>query len=183
MASYLGDHFNSQGNNKNLIEERVKKGKACIINSMALCKDVTMGIHAVATLLLLYKSLFLPVLLYNAQAWSNLTKSETQDLQRVQLKFLKRSMHAPSSTSNPRTFLETGILPISYEIHMKQLSFLRHIVTLESSDPVLKSYNQQLQYPEAPNWANQVAQLRVMDKTIVLIGINMRTEQTTEDDS
>ena len=119
-----------------------------------------MGIHAVATLLLLYKSLFLPVLLYNAQAWSNLTKSETQDLQRVQLKFLKRSMHAPSSTSNPRTFLETGILPISYEIHVKQLSFLQHIVTLESSDPVLKSYRQQLQYPEAPNWVNQVAQLR-----------------------
>ena len=43
---------------------------------------------------------------------------------------------------------------------MKQLSFLRHIVTLESSDPVLKSYRQQLQYPEAPNWVNQVAQLR-----------------------
>jgi hypothetical protein len=97
--------------------------------------------------------------LHNARAWSNLTKTDTQNLQRTQLKYLKRIFHAPSSTSNPLTFLETGTLPIEYEIHIRQLGFLHHIITLHKSDPVRQQYEQQLLYP-APNWANEVLQLR-----------------------
>ena len=159
VAVYLGDNFNSKGTNTDLVEARVKKGKGCIVSSMALCSDVTMGAHAVETLLLMYQSLFLPVVLYNSQAWSNLTKTDISALQRIQLKFIKRIFHAPSSTSNPITFLETGILPIKYEIHIKQLGFLHHILTLPDDDIVNHTYKQQLQYP-APNWANEVAQLR-----------------------
>lgn len=158
-AAYLGDQFNSRGTNKDLIEERVKKGKGCVISSMALCSDTTMGLHAIETLMLLYKSLFIPITLYNAQAWSNVTKAELKSLRTVQLKFLKRTFHAPSSTSNPLTFLETGTLPIEHEIHTKQLNFLHHILTLNNNDPVKLTYNQQLQY-SAPNWANEVRQLR-----------------------
>ena len=159
VAEYLGDHFNNKGTNKNLVEERTKKGKACIVSSMALCSDTTMGIHAVETLLLLYRSLFLPVVLYNAQSWSNITKTETQALQTIQLKYIKRTLHAPASTSNPLTYLETGILPLKYEIHIKQLTFLHHIITLDKNDIVHKTYNQQLRYA-APNWANEVLEIR-----------------------
>ena len=87
-APYLGDHFNNKGTNSNLVDERVKKAKSCIVSSMALCSDITMGIHALETLQLLYQSLFLQVTLYNAQAWSNLTKTDSSYLQRVQLKYL-----------------------------------------------------------------------------------------------
>ena len=127
---------------------------------MALCSDVTLGIHAVETLLMLYRCLFVQVVLFNAQAWSNLTKTDIKGLQTVQLKFLKRIFHAPSSTSNPLTFLETGILPIQYEIQLRQLSYLHHILTLEDDDPVKQSYQQQLLYPMAPNWANEVMDIR-----------------------
>ena len=160
VVPYLGDHFNDKGTNTDLVEERVKKGKSCIISSMALCSDITMGIHAVETLLLLYQSLFLPVILYNAQSWSNLTKTDLLSLQRIQLKFIKRIFYAPSSTPNSLTYLETGILPISYEIHIKQLCFLHHILTLPTQDPVNHTYNQQLLY-SAPNWANEVVSLRL----------------------
>jgi hypothetical protein len=161
VAPYLGDHFNSKGTNTDLIEERVKKGKTCIVSSMALCSDVTMGIHAIETMLLLYTGLFLQVVLNNSRAWSNLTKTELLSLQRVQLKYIKRTFHAPSSTSNPITYLETGILPIKYELLIKQLVFLHHILTLPTEDPVHHQYQQQLLY-EAPNWANEVMKLREM---------------------
>ena len=159
VTTYLGDQFNSKGTNTDLVEERVKKGKACIVNSMALCSDVTMGIHAVETLLLLYYCLFLAVFLYNAQAWSNLTKTDLMSLQRVQIKFIKRMFHAPSSSSTPLTYLETGILPIEFEINIKQLCFLHHILTLPSDDPVHHTYMQQLMY-QAPNWGNEIKHLR-----------------------
>ena len=157
---YLGDQFNTHGNNKDLIEERRKKGLSCLVNSMSLCSDVTMGLYTMQTLLLLYKTLFLPVVLYNAQSWSNVTKQEMSTLQTIQLKFIKRIFHAPTSTSNPLTFLETGSLPIEQEIHTKQLTFLYHILMLQKDDPVKITYQQQLKYEVAPNWGNEVKTAR-----------------------
>ena len=58
------------------------------------------------------------------------------------------------------TFLETGVLPIKYEIHIRQLGFLHHILTLNENDPVKHAYQQQLKYSMASNWANEVIQIR-----------------------
>ena len=160
-ATYLGDIFNTSGTNKELIEDRVKKGKACIVNAMSLCSEITMGLFIIDTLLLLYYCIFLAVVLYNAQAWSNLNATNIQDLQVVQLKYLKRMLHAPSSTSNPLTFIETGTLPVENEIHIKQLNFLHHIITLEDGDPVKTTYYEQVKYSFEPNWGNATLQLRL----------------------
>ena len=159
-AKYLGDQFNSAGTNKDLVEERVKKGQSCLINSMSLCSEVTMGMFTIQTLMLLYRSLLLQVVLSDAQAWSNLTNQNIQDLQVIQLKYLKRMMHTPPSTPTPFVFLETGTLPIEYEIHIKQFTFLHHILTLDHDDPLRITYYEQLKYPFEPNWGNEMAELR-----------------------
>ena len=95
-----------------------------------------MGTYTIDPLLLLYQSVFLQVVLNNAQAWSNLTEGNIRDLQVIQLKYLKRMLQAPSSTSNCLTFIETGTIPIENEIHARQLNFLHHILTLQDDDPV-----------------------------------------------
>ena len=160
VATYLGDQFNATGTNSDLIRERVRKANGCIVNIMTLCSEVTMGMYTIQTTLLLYQTVFLPVVLYNAQAWSNLTNQNINDLQTVQLKLLKRMLHAPTSTSNPLTFLETGCIPIRSEIEIKQLCFLHHILSLEDGDPVKVTYRQQMQYPFEPNWGNTISTLR-----------------------
>ena len=81
-------------------------------------------------------------------------------LQVVQLKYLKRILHAPSSTTNCVTFLELGILPIEFSININQLQFLHHILTLEDDDPVKTAYNQQKLFPYEKNWYNEVITLR-----------------------
>ena len=53
VAKYLGDEFNNKGTNPHLDEERVKEGKSCIVSTMSLCRGITMGIHAIETLMLL----------------------------------------------------------------------------------------------------------------------------------
>ena len=70
-------------------------------------------------------------------------------------------MHAPSSTSNPLTFLETGSLPVENEIHIKQLCFLHHIINLHDDDPVKTTYLEQLKYPYEQNWGNEIIQLKL----------------------
>ena len=136
IAKYLGDIFNSQGNNNDLIKDRVAKGMKSMICCMALASEITLGAHLLNTLLSLHKIMFVPVVIYNSGAWNNITAVQMSKLRTVQLKFLKRIVHAPQSTSNCFTFLEMGILPIDFTIHINQLTFLQHILKLDDDDPV-----------------------------------------------
>ena len=160
IAKYLGDFFNAKGDNSDLIEDRVAKGLKCMIISIALAGEITLGVYLIKTQIILYKVMFLTVVLYNSCAWNNLTKLQVSKLRTIQLKFLKRILHAPASTTNCFVYLELGIIPIEYNIHISQLTFLHHILTLDASDPVLLSYHQQKLYPFEKNWFNEVSQLR-----------------------
>ena len=159
-AKYLGDVFNSKGDNTDLIEDRVKKGLQCMISSISLASEITFGIHLIKTQISMYKVMFLQVMIFNSGAWNNITDAQLLKLSTVQHKFLKRILHAPSSTTNCFTLLELGILPIKYNIQMSQLNFLHHILTLDAEDPVYLSYNQQKLFEFEKNWYNEVMQLR-----------------------
>ena len=161
VTRYLGDMFNSKGNSNDLITDRVKKGLACMISSVALASEITLGAYLIKTLLSLYKSIFVQVTTFNSSAWDNLTKQQINKLQTVQLKFLKRILHAPASTANCFTFLELGILPIEFNINISQLNYLHHILTLDKSDPVYQAYNQQKLFEYEDNWYNNARKLRL----------------------
>ena len=98
-------------------------------------------------------------MLFNSQVWSNLSTKDFDDLQTCQLKLLKKILGGARSTSNAFTFLELGVLPISYEIHKRQICFLHHILNLEDDDPVKEMYQNMKQLPGEKNWYNNVAQL------------------------
>ena len=160
FAKYLGDIFNTKGTNIDMIKERVRKGLVCMISTIALTSEITLGIHLITTLITLYKVIFLQVVTFNSGSWNNITSIEMNKLQVVQLKFLKQILHAPTSTCNCITFLELGIIPIEFNINIKQLQFLHHILTLDENDPVRCAYNQQKLFPYEKNWYNEVILLR-----------------------
>ena len=159
-CKYLGDIFNTKGSNSELIEDRVSKGMKCMLSTMALACEITLGIHLIKTQLSLYKVMFIPVVMYNSGAWSNITIAEISKLRTIQLKFLKRILHAPSSTANCFIFLELGIIPIEFHIHINQLQFLHHVLSLPRNDPVNMSYHQQQQFKYEKNWVNEVQAIR-----------------------
>ena len=156
----VGDNFNERGSNVDLIAERVKKGKSCVVNSIAMCSEIALGCFSLHILLLLYQAVFLASVLFNSQTWTRLTKSDLKKLLTIQLKYLKRTMHAPNSTPNVSVFLELGVLPITYEIDKRKLVFLHHILTLDLNDPVRRVYYEQLNLPCELNWANELQILR-----------------------
>ena len=156
---YLGDTFNNKGNNVALVRDRVKKGEAVMVNALALTTDAVMEHYVMQTLILLYRSVFLPVLIFNSQAWDRMTLDDLEGLTTVQLKYLKRALQVPRSTPNCAVFLELGILPIEYEIHIRKLTFLHHILHLEANDPVIQIYQEQKKYVFEKNWGNEVEEL------------------------
>ena len=159
FAKYLGDIISANGGNSDLIRDRVKKGKAIIISALSLCNDMTLGYHYIGSALLLYQAIFIASVLFNSQAWTNITKSQITQLRTVQLKYLKRTLQVPNSTPNAFTFLELGVLPVEFEIHKRQLMFLHHIHTLPLDDPVQRILSQQKLLPYEKNWWNGVVQL------------------------
>ena len=109
---YLGDTFNSKGNN--------------IIEIISLCKETNFGKHQIFSMMVMYQSVFLPRLIYNCESWSNLTHKDILNLQGAQLNFLRRVMEVPKSTPTAALFLKLGILHIQYEIEKRQLVFLKN---------------------------------------------------------
>ncbi len=159
-AQYLGDIFNRRGNNWDLIQSRVNKGQSCLVSSMSLCSDITLGVHSIETLLLLYRCVFIAVVLYNAQAWSNIVDKQMKALRTIQLKFIKRIFHVPASTPNAVTYLDTGNLPIDSTINIKQLNFLHHILGLDGDDPVKCAYQGQIKFEFESNWGKEIREIR-----------------------
>jgi hypothetical protein len=158
-AVYLGDVFNYKGNNQDLVSDRVARGMMCLVTSFALISDVSMGCYCVLTLLMLYRCMFVPSVLFNSEVWTRLTTEDIRRLEVVQLKFLKRIFHVPSSTSNAATVLEVGVLPVVYEIEARKLKFLHHILNLDEDDPVKLVYFELGKYPFEGNWTNEVNNL------------------------
>ena len=152
--TYLGDIFNSLGNNDGLIADRLKRGTKAMITIASLMAETEVGIHYVSIMLLLYRALFLSTILFNSSTWSNLRKKDLDSLRKLQLKFLKRIVGVASSTCNAFVYLELGVLPIDFEIEKRQLMYLHRILQLEPTDPVWKLFWELVQMSDAgeKNW-------------------------------
>ena len=157
---YLGDIFNKKGNNTTMIESRVNKATGKIITIFAMVDDATFGAYRVPALVTMYHSVYLPSIIFNCQSWTNITKADTDALAVVQLKYLKRVLKVPQSTPNCFVYLELGILPVIYEIHKCQFTFLHHILTLPADDPVFVMYTLMKELPLEHNWANNIKELK-----------------------
>ena len=90
--------------------------------------------------------------LYNCEAWSNLSKNDIKSLQASQLSYLRCVKEVPKSAPVAAQYLELGILPVKSEIEIKQLLFLKRILDKEANDPVLLSYQEMLKFGSEAYW-------------------------------
>ena len=151
VACYLGNHFNRQGHNSDLCEERVTKAKGTIIGLCSLCKGINIENKQIESMLLLYKTVFISRLIYNCEAWSNLTPKDYLTLQASQLTYLRNVLEVSKATQIAAMYLELGILPVRYEIEMRQLLFLKRLLDKKHADPCLHTYIEMLKFENETN--------------------------------
>ena len=133
---YLGDFIKSQGDNSDLIKSRVDRSLRSITELISMCKDAYLGSKQIEIILLLYRSVYLPRLIYNCESRFKLTKGDICELQKAQRRYLRSIMEAPGSTHVAATYLEMDVLPIEYEIDIRRLRFLWTILQKNNDDPV-----------------------------------------------
>ena len=159
QIKYIGDIFQQNGTNHLLIKERLGRGTTVMLKIDAIMSETQFGKHTIDVYLLLYGALYLNSVIFNSQAWRNLTDKNYEQLQVQQLKLLRKVVDAPSFISSSFLFLELGVLPIKYEINARQISFLHHVVNLSADDPVSVLYEHMKRLPFEKNWLCEVTKL------------------------
>ena len=154
----MGDVFSDKGDNSELCKDRHDKVKGTITELFALNKGIKFGIKQIESLLLLYKTVFAKT--HNCEAWSGLTTKDLKTLKSSQLSYLRRILEVSKGVPTAALYLELGVLPISFEIELKQLLYLKRALDREYDDPVRMVYYEMLKYKEEINWANDVIGLR-----------------------
>ena len=89
-----------------------------------------------------------------------MTTKDLKTLKSSQLSYFRRILEVSKGVPTAALYLELGVLPISFEVELKQLLYLKGILDREYDDPVRIVYHEMLKYKEEINWANNVIGLR-----------------------
>ena len=125
---YLGDIISSDGKNLKNIQERVNKGKGIVRNILNMLEGIPFGKYFFEVAIILRNSLLVGSVLFNCEAWYNLTKTELNLLESVDLSFLRAIFKAPKATPIEMFYLELGILPLREIVRKRRLGFLHYIL-------------------------------------------------------
>ena len=72
----------------------------------------------------------IPALLYNAETWQDMHQKTVDELERIQLQFLRATLAVGTGCPIPLLYSETGTILMEYRILQKKLTFLHHIENL-----------------------------------------------------
>ena len=127
--------------------------EAALGTCMAVASDEVLHHIRVDTLLQLYNTCIVPIILYGTEVWTH-TRLDT--LEQLQHKCLKRLMKLPTSTPNAATLIETGILPIKVLVHRKQLNFHHKLKNAPESLAGRVLNQQENAQPEPVSWTTHI---------------------------
>ena len=153
---YLGDIIATDGRNIKNIEARVKKGIGIVKNILDMLEGIPFGKFYYEVAVILRNSLLVSSILFNSEAWYNLTQAELNLIETVDIDFLRGVLKAPRSTPKEMFFLELGILPLREIIRKRRLGFLHYILQQKNDSIVYKVFEIQSRNPTSKDWVTTV---------------------------
>ena len=92
-------------------------------------------------------SLLVSSMLFNCEAWYNLTSAELALLETIDTQFLRQLLQAPKGTPKEMLFLELGCKPFRDIIRERRLGFLFYILKEDPKSMIHKFVQTQLKSP------------------------------------
>ena len=120
---YLGVLISNDGRNLKNIKARVARGIGIVKRILTILDTIPFGKHYFEVGMLLRDSLLISSILYNAEAFYNLTDAELNLIETVDLMFLRQLMNVPKTTPKEMFFLKLGCAPLQQVITEKIFSF------------------------------------------------------------
>ena len=190
---YLGDIISVDGRNLKNIRARVNKGTGIVHRIITMLNGIPFGKQFFKVGIILRNSLLVSSMLFNTEAWYNLTIAEVELLETVDLSFLRQLLGAPKTTPKEMMYLELGIIPFRDIIRARRLNFLHTILNEKSNSLVSRFFEAQLRYKTKRDWVCAVLEdlkylelshlglegIKVMKKQNFRMLINQKVEETT----
>ena len=95
-------------------------------------------------------------MLFSAESWYGVSKEQIEQIENVDIDFMKKLLKAHPNTAKEAFYLETGKIPIKFLIIQRRLMFLKHILSIDKSRLLSKFYSIQRAVPVKNDWTLQV---------------------------
>ena len=153
---YLGDIISKDGKNSKNIKARVAKALGSIKQIMEILENICFGPYQFQVALVLRNALLLSSLMFNSEAWYNVTDSDITELEKVDEKLLRKVLECPESTPREMLYLELGCLPLRFILMSRRIMFLQTILQEDKSSLLHRFFKAQLNHPTKGDWCQSV---------------------------
>ena len=106
----------------------MNKGTGIVRKILTLLDGIPFGKYHFEAGVLLRNSLLVSSMLFNSEAWYNVSKSELDLLETVDVMLLRGILKAPKSTPKEMLFLELVVVPFREMIRQRRFGFLFYIL-------------------------------------------------------
>ncbi len=132
----LGFWLNEKGNCELQIEKNGKKveGKTSAVKTLITPNSV--GSEYINVRLIMFECCLIASLLYGLEAWNSLSKSEYDDLEKIQGLILRRLLDLPQNTSYEGILIELGIWKARYTIYYRKIMLCHNIMHSDDERPI-----------------------------------------------
>ena len=153
---YLGDIISCDGRNIKNVKARVAKGKGIVSRIISILDGIPFGKYYYEVGVILRNSLLISSMLFNTEAWYNITQAELELLESVDILFLRRLLNAPRATPKEMLYLELGCVPLREIIIKRRIMFLRYILNEKEESMIKRFFQTQLKNPTKKDWVKTV---------------------------
>ena len=153
---YLGDIISTDGKNIKNIKARISKGKGIVNKILMVLDGIPFGKHYFEVGIILRNSLLVSSMLFNCEAWYNLSSAELDLMETIDLQFLRQLMKAPKGTPKEILFLELGCKPFREIIRERRLGFLHYILNEDQKSMIHKFFQTQLKNRTKRDWVTTI---------------------------
>ena len=153
---YLGSEVSDDAKNTKNIQARIAKGTAAGNAILQILNEEIFGPYETEVFIRLRDSLMISTLLHNAETWFGVTKKEVEQLENLDLRFLRKKFELHSKIPKEMIYLELGIVPVSFLLMKKRLSFLQYILQQPEQSLIYQVLKAMIENPAKNDWIELV---------------------------
>ena len=131
-TKYLGDIISDNGKLDETIEDRRLKINGIVAEIRSIMMEAEEDLEILAAIQY-YEGIVKSKLLYNCETWINLTKTNIDDLEKIQNNSLKRLLRIPFSTPSMGLIYELNLPTIKASINQRKIMYFHRLLNSEKS--------------------------------------------------
>ena len=158
QVTYLGEILSADAKNTKNVQARVSKGMGLINEILYILENMALGPFYFSIAIMLRDSILINGMIYNIEAWSNLTKEDIEELSKIDRLYLSKIFNVPRSKPKESFYLENGIMEIGMILKNRRLNYFKDIMSRKKKEMLFNFITVQWNKPSKGVWTEFVTE-------------------------